>query len=73
MVELGRHQRIDREYRYFPICFRNDIHVLKDEMHFMFVCPLYDTLRSINQIISQPTKRSIEFNQSNSNQPIQSV
>ena len=23
----------------------NDIHVLEDEMHFIFVCPLYDTLR----------------------------
>jgi len=45
MVELGRHQYIDREYRYCPICNTNDIHVLEDEMHFMFVCQLYNTLR----------------------------
>ena len=45
MVELGRHQYIDREYIYCPICIKNDIHVLEDEMHFIFVCPFYDTIR----------------------------
>ena len=36
MVELGRHQYIDREYRYCPICIKNDIHVLEDEMHCLY-------------------------------------
>ena len=40
MVELGRHQYIDREYRYCPICIKNDIHVLEDNVHCMI-----DTLR----------------------------
>ena len=38
MVELGRHQHIDREYRYGLICIKNDINVLEDEMHLFVHC-----------------------------------
>ena len=38
-------QRIQIILSYRSICIKHDIHVLEDEMHFMFVCPLYDTLR----------------------------
>ena len=46
MIENGRHFNLDKEYRYCPVCLHNVIRIIEDEMHFLLVCPLYNTLRT---------------------------
>ena len=41
MIEVGRHNHINREMRFCPFC-TNDI---ENECHFMFTCPTYTHLR----------------------------
>jgi len=45
MIEKGRHLNLDKEYRYCHVCLHNVIRIVEDEMHFLLVCPLYNTLR----------------------------
>ena len=44
MIESGRHNGIERENRIGPICNTND---LEDEFHFIFICPIYNELRTM--------------------------
>ena len=41
-IETGRYTNIPREYRLCIFCNHN---VVEDEMHFLFVCPLYNEIR----------------------------
>ena len=42
-IEIGRHNKIDRQDRKCVRCNLNDI---EDEFHFVFVCPDYINLRN---------------------------
>ena len=46
MIEKGRHEGIDREYRYCPACLKENITVVESEFHFFAECPLYDNTRN---------------------------
>ena len=41
MIETGRHKKINREMRICPLCHKG----IEDEMHFLFSCPAYKTIR----------------------------
>ena len=43
-VEVGRYKSIPEEDRLCTIC---DLGVVEDEFHFVFHCPLYDSLRNV--------------------------
>jgi len=45
MIEKGRHLNLDKDSRYCPVCLHNVIRIVEDEMHFLLVCPLYNTIR----------------------------
>jgi len=45
MVEKGRPQNIDRQFRYCPSCLCNRDFYIEDEFH-MHVCTLYDELKT---------------------------
>ena len=42
-IETGRHQNIPRNERICKNCSLNEI---KDEYHFVVICPFYDNLRN---------------------------
>lgn len=42
MKNTGRRNNIPREFRFCPFC-KN---ILEDELHFMFICPQYNDLRT---------------------------
>ena len=42
MIEIGTYDHISREDRVCPTCGSNQI---EDEIHFVFICPKYSTLR----------------------------
>ena len=42
-IETGRHTGVDRHNRKCFLCTKGDI---EDEFHFVFICPLYQELRS---------------------------
>ena len=42
MIEIGRYDQISRDNRLFSTCGSNQI---KHEIHFLFDCPKYSTLR----------------------------
>jgi len=46
MVEKGRHQNIDRQFRYCPSCLCNRDFYIEDEFHMLLVCTLYDELKT---------------------------
>jgi len=46
MIEKGRHQNIDRQFRYCPIWLFNSDFQVEDEFHMLLVCTLYDELRT---------------------------
>lgn len=45
LIEKGRHQNIEREYRFCPFCLERNIYSVEDEFHFFMVCPMYTDLR----------------------------
>ena len=45
MIEKGRHNDIDRMYRFCPICLKRSVFVIENEYHFVMVCPEYEQLR----------------------------
>ena len=45
-IEKGRHQDIDREYRFCPFCLERNVYTIEDELHFFMLCPMYDDLRN---------------------------
>ena len=42
MIEIGRYEDTPREERFCPFC----PHVVENESHFMFICPIYSSLRT---------------------------
>ena len=47
MIEKGRHQHIDRNIRFCPLCLKRNVYVVEDEFHFVCVCPSYNDIRNI--------------------------
>ena len=45
LIEKGRHQNIEREYRFCSFCLERNIYSVEDEFHFFMVCPMYTDLR----------------------------
>lgn len=45
LIEKGRHQNIEREYRFCPFCLERNVYSVEDEFHFFMVCPMYTELR----------------------------
>ena len=43
MIEVGRHQGIDKNRRYCPFCPES----VESEYHFLFICPTYKSQRDI--------------------------
>ena len=43
MIELGRYNQIPKDNRACPICGSNQI---EDEIHFLFHCPKYSSIRN---------------------------
>jgi len=41
-IHTGRFEHLDRNIRHRQVC---NIHVIEDEFHFVFNCPLYNNLR----------------------------
>ena len=46
MTEKGRHNAIDAQYRFCPVCMETNIYVVEDEYHFFFECRIYDEIRN---------------------------
>ena len=44
-VETGRHQHIEREFRFCAHCLKSNVYTVEDELHMLLVCPLYCDLR----------------------------
>ena len=44
-IKKGRHDNIDRDYRFSPYCLNRDVFAIEDEYHFLLLCPLYDDVR----------------------------
>ena len=42
MIEVGRHKKIDRQYRKCPFCLNE----VEDEIHFLTTCPVYSICRN---------------------------
>ena len=47
MIEKGRHQHIDRNIRFCPLCLKRNVYVVEDEFRFVCVCPPYNDIRNI--------------------------
>ena len=47
MIANGGHIEIDRHLRFCFYCLKTDIHIIEDEYHFFFECPLYNSMRDI--------------------------
>lgn len=47
MIEVGRHQNVDRNQRFCKFCLNRNIQVIEDELHFLLHCPLYCNLRNM--------------------------
>lgn len=47
MIEKGRHQNIERQYRVCQLCLKRNVYVVEDEFHFFYVCPFYNEMRQI--------------------------
>ena len=45
LIEKGRHQNIEREYRFCLFCLERNVYSVEDEFHFFMLCPLYTDLR----------------------------
>ena len=43
MIEVGRHKGIPRTERFCPFCPN---HTIEDEIHFLIICPTFNTLRN---------------------------
>ena len=41
LIEKGRHQNIEREYRFCPFCLERNIYSVEDEFHFYGVSNVY--------------------------------
>jgi len=46
-IEIGRHNGVDRAFRYCPLCQKEHILVVESEMHFLLECSTYNALRDI--------------------------
>ena len=44
MIELGRFRNINIEKR---LCIVSNLSLIEDEKHFLFICPVYATLRNL--------------------------
>ena len=55
MIERGRHQNIDRDYRFCPFCLKRNVQTVEDEFHFLLVCPQFDIYREDNFLQSWKT------------------
>ena len=42
MIEKGRNDDIDAQFRFCPICITDNIHIMEDEYHFFFECTAYE-------------------------------
>ena len=38
-IEKGRHQNIEREYRFCPFCIERSVYTIEDELHFFYALP----------------------------------
>ena len=47
MIETGRHDDIDAQFRFCPICITDNIHIMEDEYHFFFECTAYEHIRDM--------------------------
>ena len=47
MIEKGRHEGLDRNLRYCPVCLKNNIFVTESEIHFFVECILYNDIRNL--------------------------
>ena len=47
MIEKGRHQNIDRDMRFCPLCLKQNVYSVEDEFHFVCVCPSYKDIRTL--------------------------
>ena len=45
MIEKGRHMKIDRAYRFCPLCLKRNVYCIENEVHFLLVCPIYADIR----------------------------
>ena len=46
-IEKGRHNNVEREFRFCKFCLQRNVYVIEDEFHFFMVCPMYNTLRDM--------------------------
>ena len=46
MIEKERHVSIDSQFRFCPICYKNNVHVVNDEYHFFLGRKAYDQIRN---------------------------
>ena len=44
-IEKGRHENIDRQLRFCPVCQKKCVNVVETEFHFLLECQSYETLR----------------------------
>ena len=47
MIEKGRHDHVDAQFRFCPLCITNNVRVIEDECHFFFECRAYEQLRNV--------------------------
>ena len=45
MIEMGRHDDIDVQFRFCRICITDNTHIMEDEYHFFFECTAYQYIR----------------------------
>ena len=46
MLKKGRHDSVDAQFRFCPICITNNIQIIADEYHFFFECRVCEHLRA---------------------------
>ena len=47
MIEKGRHQNIERNTRFCPLCIKRNVYTVEDVFHFVCVCPFYNDIRAL--------------------------
>ena len=45
MIEKGRHQNIDRDMSFCPLCLKQNVYSVEDELNFVCVWPSYRDIR----------------------------
>jgi len=45
MIEKGRHMKIDRAYRFCPLCLQRNVYCIENEFNILLVCLIYADIR----------------------------